>query len=90
MTKLGYEVVPFKIEDDMWRKSVDFMMGMVANGSAKYMLEDFADECETMLKPIENSAMILHSGWIKRHFIDFVLKYVKNAGRSCRNINALR
>lgn len=74
----------------MWRKSVDFMMGMVANGSAKYMLEDFAIECETMLKPIENSAMILNAGWVKRHFIDFILKYIKNAGRSCRNMNALR
>lgn len=87
---LGYDVMPFVLEDNMWRKPVDFMMGMVTNGSAKAMLEDFDTECEQMLKPLENTAMIMGASWIKRHFIDFALTYIKNAGRSCRNMNGLR
>lgn len=82
-------MVPFVLEDEMFRKSVDFMFGMVTNGSTRGMLDDFANECETMLKPLENSLMIMNANWLKRFFIDFVLAYIKNAGRSCTNMRAL-
>jgi hypothetical protein len=51
-------------------------MGMVTNGGAPAMLDDFENECETMLKPIEKSIMIMKAGVTKRFFIDFVLKHI--------------
>ena len=48
----GYEVVNFSIESEDWRAATDHFMGMVANGNAPFMLEDFAQEGEALMKPL--------------------------------------
>jgi hypothetical protein len=65
-------------------------MGMVTNGGAPAMVQDFEDECETMLKPLEKTLMIMKAGVTKRFFIDFVLKHIQEKGRQCKVMNALR
>ena len=89
LVDLGYDVVPFVLDDESFRKPVDFMFGMSTNGISGGLLDDFEKECETMLKPLEATLMIMKASWLKRFFIDFVLTYIKNAGRSCRNLKAL-
>lgn len=83
-------MVPFYFEEDVYTQARDFFMGMVTNGSGPPMLEDFRNECETMLKPIENSIMIMEAGVTKRFFIDFVLKHIQEKGRQCKVMNGLR
>lgn len=65
-------------------------MAMVTNGNAPGMVEDFENECETMLKPLENTLMIMKAGVTKRFFIDFILKNIQEKGRQCKVMNGLR
>jgi len=32
LIELGYDVVPFKFEDKIWRDGTDYFMGIIANG----------------------------------------------------------
>ena len=59
LLKAGYEVEEFDISPEDWRAATDFFMGMVANGNAPLMIEDFAKEGEAFMKPLENNKMIL-------------------------------
>ena len=81
LRQCGYDVVPFYFEEEVYTQARDFFMGMVTNGGVPAMLKDFEDECETMLKPIEKSIMIMKAGVTKRFFIDFVLKNIQDKGR---------
>jgi hypothetical protein len=83
-------VVPFYFEEDIYTQARDFFMAMVTNGNAPGMVEDFENECETMLKPLENTLMIMKAGVTKRFFIDFILKNIQEKGRQCKVMNGLR
>ena len=65
-------------------------MGMVTNGGAPAMLDDFENECETMLKPLERTLIILNSNPVKRFFIDFALRFLLNNGRQFKTMNGMR
>ena len=58
LSDIGYQLVQFNIDDEFWTRGKDFVMGMISNGTAPPMLDEFKNECETMLKPIENSLMM--------------------------------
>lgn len=78
LTDLGYEVVPYEMNKEKWEKLRELMMGLVANGPGNFIYNGFVNECETILKPLQNSGMILNAGRAKRCFIDFALKYLLN------------
>ena len=78
---IGYQIVRFNIDDEFWTKGREFFMGMAANGTTPPMVDDFKRECETMLKPLERTLIILNSNPVKRFFIDFALRYILNNGR---------
>ena len=56
---LGYQIVQFNIDEDFWTRGREFFMGMAANGNSPPMIDDFKTECETMLKPLERTLIIL-------------------------------
>ena len=53
---LGYEVIPFFLREETWDKGRNFLIGMLSNGSAPSMLNDFLKEGEALLKPMAGDA----------------------------------
>ena len=65
-------------------------MGMVANNMINSTIRDCKNECEPMLKPLENNIMVLTASAPKRCLIDFMLQFVLNQKRAYHTLNGLR
>ena len=90
LKKIGYDVVPVKFDQAIFKKASWYFMGMVANNMINGTIRDFKIEGETMLKPLQNNTLILTSTGPKRYLIDFLLKYVLNKRRAFDLLNGLR
>ena len=73
LTELGYEVVPFSLDETTWRQAADFYVGMLTNGGVLDSIKDLEETCETLLPPLEKNITILMAGSIKRYLIEKIL-----------------
>ena len=90
LVELGFEVVPFTFDTDKWTKMRDVMMGLLANGPAKQILDGFYDESEAITKHMKSAGTHLGAGAPKRTLLDFVNYYLLNNGRKYTLFNGLR
>jgi len=49
LVELGYQVVPFKIKEEHWRKCRHFFIGLCANGPINEILSELMDSGESVL-----------------------------------------
>ena len=59
LTSQGYEVVDFTLDQSDFRAACDHFLGMVCNGNTPFMLEDFTDSGEALMKPLQANKTIL-------------------------------
>ena len=51
---------------------------MIANGNGPAMLREFERECESLLKPLQKTIMILKANPIFRAVLDFAMTNITN------------
>jgi len=69
LTKVGYDVVPFKFDKRIWEGATKAFMGIVAQNASETIGKEFANECEPMLKPLAQNCMIMMAGSFKKSII---------------------
>ena len=69
LTKVGYEVVPFKFEQRIWEGATKAFMGIVAQNASETIGKEFAQEFEPMLKPLAQNCMIMMAGAFKKSML---------------------